>query len=246
MRPSATDPVVQAGAPRAATAARVLVIEDEAETAEHMREALAAAGCVPDLAHDGPTGLERALAEPYDVLIVDRMLPGLDGLSLVGRLRDAGVHTPILFVTAMGAVADRVEGLQGGGDDYLVKPFSFAELNARVAALARRSPTPPRERTVLQCADLALDRLERTAERGGQAISLLPLEYKLLEYLMLHAGQIVTRAMLLEKVWGFHFDPRTNIVETHLSRLRAKVDPPGAPPLIATVRGAGYVIRPPA
>ena len=238
------EPAPSAAAPRAPLPVRVLVIEDERETAEHMREALVAAGCLADLANDGPAGLDLALGGAFDVLIVDRMIPGLDGLTVVERLRAAGVQTPILFVTSMGAVADRVDGLQAGGDDYLVKPFSFAELNARVAALARRSPAPLRERTVLQCGDLTLDRLERAASRGEQAIGLLPLEYKLLEYLMLNAGQIVTRAMLLEKVWGFHFDPRTNIVETHLSRLRAKVDPDGAPSLIATVRGEGYVIRP--
>lgn len=224
---------------------RVLVIEDERETADHMCQALASAGCLARMANDGPSGLALALAEPFDVVIVDRMIPGLDGLSVVERLRAENLQTPILFVTAMGAVADRVGGLQAGGDDYLVKPFSFAELNARVAALARRSPAPLRERTILTCQDLRLDRLERSAARGDQVINLLPLEYKLLEYLMLHAGQIVTRAMLLEKVWGFHFDPRTNIVETHLSRLRAKVDPPGAASLIATVRGEGYVVRPP-
>jgi len=235
-----------ASAARAPLPLRVLVIEDERETAEHMREALVAAGCLADLAEDGPTGLDQALTGAFDVLIVDRMIPGLDGLSVVARPRAAGVQTPILFVTSMGAVADRVDGLHAGGDDYLVKPFSFAELNARVAALARRSPAPLRERTLLHCADLTLDRLERAAARDGQPVALLPLEYKLLEYLMLNAGQVVTRAMLLEKVWGFHFDPRTNIVETHLSRLRAKIDPAGAPSLIATVRGEGYVIRPPA
>lgn len=238
------EPAVSAA--RAPEPIRVLVIEDERETAEHMCEALTAVGCLAKLADDGFAGLDLALTGEFDVMIVDRMIPGLDGLSVVGRLRASGVQTPILFVTAMGAVADRVDGLQAGGDDYLVKPFSFAELNARVAALARRSPAPLRERTLLHCADLTLDRLERAALRGGQPVALLPLEYKLLEYLMLNAGQVVTRAMLLEKVWGFHFDPRTNIVETHLSRLRAKVDPAGSQALIATVRGEGYVIRSPA
>lgn len=236
--------MLEAAAPVAPPGVKVLVVEDERETADHMRQALEAFGCQVDLANDGLSGVTLARDGRYDVLIVDRMIPALDGLSAVAQLRSAGVETPILFVTAMGAVGDRVEGLQAGGDDYLVKPFSFAELNARVAALARRSSMPLRERTVLCCGDLTLNRLERSAARGDLAINLLPLEYKLLEYLMLHAGQIVTRAMLLEKVWGFHFDPRTNIVETHLSRLRTKVDRPGSASVIVTVRGEGYVIGP--
>ncbi|MDB5455397.1 MAG: DNA-binding response regulator [Caulobacter sp.] len=222
---------------------RVLLIEDEPETADHMADGLARAGCAVEAVRDGASGLDRALRGPFDVIIVDRMLPRLDGLSLVRRLRGAQVQTPVLFVTAMGAVADRVSGLEHGGDDYLVKPFSFAELNARVSALARRAPAPLRERTILQCADLVLKRLDRTARRGGVDLALLPLEYKLLEYLMLHADRVVTRTMLLENVWGFHFDPRTNIVETHISRLRGKIDLAGAPPLITTLRGVGYVIR---
>jgi two-component system OmpR family response regulator len=222
---------------------RVLLIEDELETAEHMTDGLEGRGCQVEAVGDGAVGLLRALRGTFDVIIVDRMLPKLDGLTLVQQLRDAQVQTPVLFVTAMGAVGDRVSGLENGGDDYLVKPFSFAELNARVTALARRAPTPLRERTVLQCGDLTLLRLDRSARRGGVELTLLPLEYKLLEYLILHADRVVTRTMLLEKVWGFHFDPRTNIVETHISRLRGKIDLPGAPPLITTLRGVGYVIR---
>lgn len=222
---------------------RVLLIEDEPETVEHMTDGLERRGFRVEAAHDGADGLDRALQGSFDVVIVDRMLPKLDGLTLVQQLRGAQVQTPVLFVTAMGAVADRVSGLEHGGDDYLVKPFSFAELSARVIALARRAPTPLRERTVLQCGDLTLLRLDRCARRGGVELALLPLEYKLLEYLMLNADRVVTRAMLLEKVWGFHFDPRTNIVETHISRLRGKIDLPGLPPLITTLRGVGYVIR---
>ena len=224
-------------------ATRVLLIEDEPETAAHMTECLTRAGCLVEGVRDGVHGLERSLSGGFDVIIVDRMIPHLDGLSLVRRLRADQVQTPVLFVTAMGAVADRVAGLDQGGDDYLVKPFSFDELNARVGALARRAPAPLRERTVLKCADLELRRLERTAHRDGVEFALLPLEFKLLEYLMLNADRVVTRAMLLENVWGFHFDPRTNIVETHISRLRGKIDLPGAPPLITTLRGVGYVIR---
>jgi two-component system OmpR family response regulator len=227
----------------ALAAIHVLLIEDEPETADHMAEGLRRAGCAVEAAADGVSGLDRALRYPFDVIIVDRMLPRLDGLSLVEALRAATVQTPVLFVTAMGAVADRVSGLERGGDDYLVKPFSFAELNARVGALARRAPTPLRERTVLQCGDLVLRRLDRGVRRGTQELSLLPLEYKLLEYLMLNADRVVTRAMLLENVWGFHFDPRTNIVETHISRLRGKIDHGDGPSLITTLRGNGYVIR---
>ncbi len=170
------------------------------------------------------------------------MLPRRSGLSLVQTLRSRGRQTPVLFVTAMGAVSDRVAGLEEGGDDYLVKPYSMAELTARVNSLARRAASPLRERTILRTDDLVLNRLERSVRRGEREIELLPLEFKLLEFLLLHAGQIVTRTMLLERVWGFHFDPRTNIVETHISRLRGKLDGEGSAPLICTVRGAGYVV----
>lgn len=221
---------------------RVLLIEDEPQSAAHMAAGLERAGWSVETAADGPTGLARASGEEFDVLVVDRMLRGLDGLSLVGALRRDGVQTPVLFLTAMGSVADRVAGLKGGGDDYLVKPFYLDELEARLQALARRSVTPLRERTVLRARDLTVDRLNQVVQRGERTIDLLPLEYKLLEFLLLNAGQPVTRAMLLERVWGFRFDPRTNIVETHISRLRAKLDEAGGEPLIATVRGAGYVI----
>ena len=237
IEPTSAEPAAQ-GFP-----VRVLIIEDERETADHIADGLDRAGCSVQAVYDGASGLDQALKTAFDVIIVDRMLPHLDGLSLVRQLRSAQVQTPVLFVTAMGAVADRVSGLEQGGDDYLVKPFSFAELNARVGALARRAPAPLRERTVLQCGDVILKRLDRTARRQGVDLALLPLEYRLLEYLMLHADRVVTRTMLLENVWGFHFDPRTNIVETHISRLRGKIDLAGAPPLITTLRGVGYVIR---
>ncbi|QUD88023.1 winged helix-turn-helix domain-containing protein [Phenylobacterium montanum] len=221
---------------------RALLIEDEPETVAHVAEGLAAAGWAVEVASDGGRGYELARLGDFDVLVVDRMLPQLDGLALVKKLRAGQVATPALFVTAMGAIADRVDGLEGGGDDYLVKPFSFAELQARVNALVRRAQTQPRERTQLQVRNLVLDRLARTVRRGEREIELLPLEFKLMEFLLMHVGQLVTRTMLLEQVWGFHFDPRTNIVETHISRIRGKIDEPGEPALIATVRGAGYLV----
>ena len=224
---------------------RVLVVEDDVRTAHHVRDGLSASGCEVDLADDGETGLTLARDEPFDVLVVDRMLPKLDGLSMVAALRNADVRTPVLFLTAMDAIADRVAGLEGGGDDYLVKPFSMAELSARVGALARRPAMHARDLAVLQAGDLVLDRLERVAHRDGRRIDLLPLQFKLLEMLMLHEGRVVTRAMLLERVWGIRFDPRTNIVETHISHLRAKIDVAGAPSPIVTVRGAGYALRAP-
>jgi two-component system, OmpR family, response regulator len=222
---------------------RVLVVEDDQQTARYVRDSLNGSGCEVDLAADGEAGLELAQREPFDVLIVDRMLPKLDGLTLVSALRTGNVQTPVLFLTAMGAIADRVDGLEGGGDDYLVKPFSLAELNARVSALARRPAIQAREATTLRVGALMLDRLQRAVWRDDREIELLPLQYRLLEFLMLNEGRIVTRTMLLQSVWGFSFDPRTNIVETHISHLRGKIDAGEAPSLIATIRGAGYVIR---
>jgi two-component system OmpR family response regulator len=232
-----------AAAPTAA-GLRLLLIEDEAEVARHMASSLTARGHRVQVVGDGEAALSAGSAEAFDVMIVDRLLPGMDGLSLVRALRARGVGTPALFVTALGAVADRVAGLESGADDYLVKPFAFDELHARVRALSRRRVEARRESTRLQCEDLVLDRLTREVRRGDRPIELLPLEYQLLEVLLLNAGQPVTRMMLLEQVWGFHFDPRTNIVETHISRMRAKLDQPGAPALIRTIRGAGYVIGP--
>jgi two-component system OmpR family response regulator len=192
----------------------------------------------------GADGLLCAMGDDFDLLIVDRMLPGLDGLNLVKSLRAAGHHTPVLFLTALGGVEDRVSGLNAGGDDYLVKPFAFSELIARVAALGRRPRTTAAE-TLLHVLDLELDLLSRTVRRRGELIELQPREFRLLEYLMRHAGQVVTRTMLLEHVWDIHFDPRTNIVETHISRLRSKVDKGFGVELIRTVRGAGYCVRSP-
>jgi len=221
---------------------RILVIEDDESTAAHVAKSLRQHGHVVDQAADGRDGLFLAAGEPYDVLIVDRMLPGLDGLALVKTIRGAGVRTPVLFLTTLGGIDDRVEGLEAGGDDYLVKPFAFAELNARINALARRPP-PAENHDRLRVADLEVDLAKRNVSRGGKRIDLQPQEFKLLEYLMRHAGRVVTRTMLLENVWEFHFDPQTTVVETHISRLRGKIDRNFSPPLIHTVRGAGYCLR---
>jgi two-component system, OmpR family, response regulator len=221
---------------------RVLVVEDDLDTLAYVAEGLEQAGWRVDTAGDGESGLRQACESLFDVVVVDRLLPKLDGLALVRGLRERQVQTPVLFLTALGAITDRVAGLDGGGDDYLVKPFSLIELHARINALARRPALGASERTLLELEDVALDRLARTVRRAGQPIDLMPMEYKLLEFLMLHRGRPVTRAMLLEQVWGFDFDPRTNIVETHISRLRSKISPPGASPLITTMRGSGYVI----
>ena len=218
---------------------KILVIEDDAETAAYIANGLKEFGHTVDLAATGRDGLFLAAGEHYDLMVVDRMLPELDGLSIVKTVRGSGVETPVLFLTALGGVEDRVTGLDAGGDDYLVKPFAFSELLARINALARR-PTKTSAETVLRVADLEMDRLKRTVTRSGQTLDLQPREFRLLEYLMHHAGQVVTRTMLLEHVWDFHFDPRTNVVETHISRIRAKVDKPFDAPLIHTVRGAGY------
>jgi two-component system OmpR family response regulator len=224
---------------------KILVIEDDLETADYVVNGLAEEGYLTVRAASGDEGLFRAAAEHFDLLIVDRMLPGLDGLAVVKTLRAAGNRTPVLFLTALGGIDDRVTGLNSGGDDYLVKPFAFAELVARVGALLRRPPAHP-VATRLQVADLELDLLSRTVRRAGHVIDLQPREFRLLEYLMRHAGQVVTRTMLLENVWDFHFDPRTNVVETHISRLRSKIDKGFEPELIQTVRGAGYRVRHPA
>ena len=223
---------------------KILLIEDDVETALYVANGLREQGHVVDAVADGRDGLLRAAGEAYEVMIVDRMLPGLDGLGIVKTLRGAGVKTPILLLTTMGGVRDRVEGLEAGGDDYLIKPFAFAELLARVNALARRPPMAD-VATVLCVADLEMDLLKRTVTRQGRRIELQPQEFKLLEYLLRHAGRIVTRTMLLENVWEFHFDPTTNVVETHVSRLRGKIDRGFAVELLHTVRGAGYCLREP-
>ena len=220
---------------------RVLVVEDDVETQTYIAEGLEQTGWRVATAGDGVGGLQLATEKVFDVVIVDRLLPDLDGLLMVRAMREHKVETPVLFLTALGAMADRVAGLLEG-DDYLLKPFSLVELNARLGALARRPALGAPERTVLEIGDVTLDRIARTVRRNGQLVELLPMEYKLLEFLMLHQGQPFTRAMLLERVWGFNFDPRTNIVETHICRLRSKITPPGSVPLVVTVRGAGYVV----
>ena len=222
---------------------KVLVIEDDAEAAAYILRGLHEHGHVADHVADGQDGLVMAVGGQYDVLVVDRMLPGIDGLGLVRTLRGAGVKTPVLFLTALRGVGDRVQGLEAGGDDYLVKPFAFAELLARLHALARRPPLSDVP-TALRVADLELDLLRRTVTRRGEPVELQPREFRLLEFLVRHADRVVTRTMLLEGVWDFHFDPRTNIVETHISRLRSKISRGGTDPeLIHTVRGSGYALR---
>jgi len=223
---------------------KLLLVEDDKEAAAYLRRALAEAGHTVDHAGGGRDGLMLAAAEPYDVIILDRMLPELDGLAILRTIRAAGVKAPVLLLTAMGGIDDRVEGLEAGGDDYLIKPFAFAELLARVNALARRPP-PQEVITDLTVADLKMDLLKRKVTRAGQRIELQQREFQLLEYLLRHAGRVVTRTMLLEGVWDFHFDPKTNIVETHMSRLRGKVDRAFDTELIHTVRGAGYILRGP-
>jgi two-component system OmpR family response regulator len=220
---------------------KILLIEDDSQTADYIAKGLREHAHVVDKTDNGRDGLYMATGEPYDVMIVDRNLPKMDGLSLVKAARASGTRTPVLFLTTMGGVDDRVAGFEAGGDDYLVKPFAFAELLARVGALARRPPIVAI--TSLKVGDLEIDLLSRAVTRGGKRIDLLAQEFKILEYLMRHAGEIVTRTMLLEKVWDFHFDPKTNIVETHISRLRSKIDKGFDKPLLHTVRGAGYVIR---
>ncbi len=219
---------------------RVLIIEDDNEVASFVVKGLKEAGHAVDRAADGKEGLLLASTEDYDALIVDRMLPSLDGLSIVQTLRGAGNHTPILILSALGEVDDRVKGLKAGGDDYLVKPFAFSELVARLEALARRSLAPEATESRLEVGDLVMDRLTREVHRGAVKIDLKPREFRLLEYLMLHRGQVVTRTMLLEQVWDYHFDPQTNVIDVHISRLRSKIDKDFDVALLETVRGAGY------
>ncbi|MGQ0742573.1 MAG: response regulator transcription factor [Alphaproteobacteria bacterium] len=221
---------------------RILVVEDDLEAQRYMVKGLKEAGHVVDEAADGETGLALALSRPYDVAIVDRMLPNLDGITLVARMREERNITPVLFLSALSDVDDRVKGLRAGGDDYLTKPYAFAELLARLDALMRRRD-PAFVKTKLKVGELELDLLTRTARRGDVSIELQPREFRLLEYLMRHASQIVTRTMLLENVWEYHFDPQTNVIDVHISRLRAKIDKGFNQPLLHTVRGAGYMIR---
>ena len=228
--------------PSILTNMRILVIEDDREAANYLAKALSEAGHVTDQANDGDTGYNLASSGSYDVLVVDRMLPKRDGLSVIASLRAEGNTTPTLILSALGQVDDRVTGLRAGGDDYLPKPYAFSELLARVEVLARRN-APQEGNTVYLVADLELDRLARTVKRGDKTISLQPREFRLLEYLMKNAGTVVTRTMLLENVWDYHFDPQTNVIDVHISRLRSKIDKDFDKTLLHTVRGAGYVIR---
>ena len=219
---------------------RVLLIEDDAQTAAFIGKAMKEDGHALDRADNGKDGLYLASVEPYDVLIIDRMLPGLDGLTVLRTLRGAGNTTPAILLTALADVDHRVEGLRAGADDYLAKPFAYAELSARLDnVLRRRGASDTAQQTVLRVADLELDLLARRAVRAGRRIELQPREFRLLEYLMRQAGKVVTRTMLLEAVWDYHFDPQTNVIDVHISRLRQKIDSDG-PPLLQTVRGAGY------
>ncbi len=219
----------------------ILVIEDDVAAAGFLVKGLTENGHVVDQASDGETGLQMAISAPFDVLIVDRMLPGLDGLSLVKRLRALDIVTPVLFLSALGDVDQRVEGLQAGGDDYLIKPYAMSELLARIESLVRRH-APDQVASKLEVADLRLDVLTRDVRRGAERISLQPREFKLLEFLMRHSGQVVTRTMLLEHVWDYHFDPQTNVIDVQVSRLRGKIDKGFSVPLLHTIRGAGYML----
>jgi two-component system, OmpR family, response regulator len=221
---------------------RILVIEDDPETGEQLVESLATSGYEVDLAFNGDDGFDRGRTGDYVVMTIDRMLPGLDGISIIRRLREGGIATPALIISALGEIDDRVRGLRAGGDDYLVKPFAFTELLARVDALARRSATVVKE-TVLRVGDLTLDLVARTASRGGRPIDLLPREFQVLEYLVRNEGHVVPRAMLLQHVWDLHFDPTTNIIDVYVGRVRRKIDAGHAYPLIHTVRGVGFCVR---
>lgn len=218
---------------------RILIIEDDTQAAEAMAKGLADAGHETDQAHDGLAGLNRARDGGFDVLVVDRMMPHLNGVQVVETIRREGDQTPVLFLSALGEVGDRVDGLKAGADDYLVKPYAFAELIARVEALARRRETGS-VNTVLKVGDLEMDLIGRSVHRAGTEIDLQPREFQLLEFLMRHANQSVTRTMLLEKVWEYHFDPQTNVIDVHISRLRSKIDKGFPRAMLQTVRGAGY------
>jgi two-component system OmpR family response regulator len=221
---------------------KILVIEDDREAADYLQKALAEAGHTAHVAIDGDEGFAMAEGGDYDVLVVDRMLPRRDGLSVIAELRAGGLETPVLILSALGEVDDRVTGLRAGGDDYLTKPFAFSELLARVEVLKRRSGGKDVE-TMYRAGDLELDRLTHTVRRAGREITLQPREFKLLEYLMRHAGRVVTRTMLLENVWDYHFDPQTNVIDVHVSRLRGKIEKGFDKPLLQTIRGAGYMLK---
>ncbi|MDH6294065.1 winged helix-turn-helix domain-containing protein [Agrobacterium fabrum] len=221
---------------------KILLVEDDNTTGNYVTKGLASAGHIVDWVKDGREALAAGLDGGYDVAVVDRMIPGLDGLNLVKSLRAASIRIPILFLTAMSGVDDRVEGLEAGGDDYLVKPFAFSELTARINALVRRPPITT-EKTRLRVGDLEMNLVTRTTSRGGQRIDLLPREFSLLELLMRNEGRILTKTMFLEKIWNFNFDPQSSVVETHISRLRAKIDKPFDQPLLHTVKNTGYTLH---
>ena len=222
---------------------KILIIEDDLETAAYLSKAFREAGLTVDQASDGDSGFFLASENSYDVLVVDRMLPKRDGLSIISELRARGDDTPVLILSALGQVDDRVTGLRAGGDDYLTKPYAFSELLARIEILGRRKGSRAEQETTYRVGDLELDRLSHEVRRAGQQIPLQPREYRLLEYLMKNAGQVVTRTMLLEHVWDYHFDPQTNVIDVHISRLRAKIEKDFGEPLLRTVRGAGYMMK---
>ena len=221
---------------------KILIIEDDRDAADYMKKALGEAGHTAHLAFDGDSGFTMADTGDYDVLVVDRMLPRRNGLNVIGDLRAQGNRTPVLILSALGEVDDRVVGLRAGGDDYLTKPYAFSELLARIEVLSRRSAAKEVE-TTYRVGDLELDRLSHSARRAGKEIMLQPREFRLLEYLMRHSGQVVTRTMLLENVWDYHFDPQTNVIDVHVSRLRGKIEKGFDGPLLHTVRGSGYMLK---
>ena len=221
---------------------KILIIEDDLEAAAYLTKAFRESGIVADHASDGESGLFMGSENTYDVMVIDRMLPRRDGLSVIAELRRKAIHTPVLILSALGQVDDRVTGLRAGGDDYLPKPYAFSELLARVEVLGRRKGTPDQD-VLYRVGDLELDRLSHEVRRAGKEIILQPREFRLLEYLMKNAGQVVTRTMLLENVWDYHFDPQTNVIDVHVSRLRSKIERDFSVPLLKTIRGAGYMIK---
>jgi two-component system OmpR family response regulator len=224
--------------------ARVLVIEDDGTTAFEIQSCLRTNGFEVECAHDGRVGLDTALAGSFDAITLDRLLPGLDGLQVVGQLRRAGIETPILMISALSDVDDRITGLRAGGDDYLVKPFNPGEMVARLEVLLRRSRRADRNAPVLRAGELELDMIRHAASRNGRQIELLPMEFKLLEFMMRNAGQSLSRRMIFEQVWDYYFDPGTNLIDVHIARLRKKIDGPGEAPMIRTKRGQGYSLEP--
>ncbi|HKR89261.1 MAG TPA: response regulator transcription factor [Phenylobacterium sp.] len=224
---------------------RILCIEDDETIAQEIISELTGAGFDVEWVADGREGLMRAVSEPFAAITLDRMLPNVDGLTILQVVRQAGVDTPILMVSALSDVDERVKGLRAGGDDYLTKPFASEELSARLEVLLRRQRRAGARETILSAGDLEMDLVTREVRRGGRDLKLLPTEFKLLELMLRNSGQVLTRSMIFESVWGYRFDPGTNLIDVHMGRLRRKVDPPGAEPLIQTVRGSGYALRPP-